>query len=166
MGREEDLQGILSRLETPTDSTAKIPTTIATMAEISSGDLRKVASSNPGHPISPIFGKAVETFPDEKKVVVERLDLMGILENREVIRNRNVDEKGQVTFEKELGRKLPGQAPVDSLSRAPKPSAEPATEEPPEPSAPEDTVSTRRKALNRSPEERTEKDKKKTPKKT
>lgn len=78
--------------------------------QVSAADLRLLVQSNPDHPSSAVYLKAVKVRPDEYPVNVVREDVLSILENRQVVSERADQElpDGSVVnvIVKKLGKTL------------------------------------------------------------
>lgn len=73
------------------------------------GKLRRLVASNPDHPKSAAFRKAVKGMVDDYPVVVEQIDLQAILENRDVLNTeeeRVIDDEKVIVHKKKLGAVL------------------------------------------------------------
>lgn len=51
---------------------------------ITAGKLRALCAKNPDHPLAKLKVKSVEGFPDNTNVVVERPDLLAIVDNKDI----------------------------------------------------------------------------------
>lgn len=77
----------------------------ADLLEVTVGELRELINRNPVHPISVVFGKGTQDYPDEHLVNIEKIDLLSMIENFEVIRHKRIIG-GVPTWVKEPGKSL------------------------------------------------------------
>lgn len=74
------------------------------------GEIKAALEVQPNHPAAKAFTKAIRGYGDDHRLYVEKADLQGLLDNREVVVNRSTeaDEFGTVSEvrEKSLGEKL------------------------------------------------------------
>lgn len=76
-----ELQGASA---TPGTEVAPLVVRSAENFPITAGQLRALAQKHAGHPLSAHFIKAAGTFPSNKRLVVERPDLIAMIEDKEV----------------------------------------------------------------------------------
>ena len=84
MDKNEALNKLEQRVTDGGDGTPKKPIIDAGQyVKVSVGDLRLAAISNPTHPTAAIYLTSVEDFDDDsREVVVDRIDLLSLLQNR------------------------------------------------------------------------------------
>lgn len=98
--------------------------------KLTAGELLTACDTQPDHPNAVIFRKAVRNFPPTKDVVVERVDLEALLDDKEVevktTIEDHVDERGNKTGDKvRVERKVLGRSRTPRTATPP--SAPPPT---------------------------------------
>ena len=103
MGRDvnEAVSNLLAQLEHQEPDNAYVE--VSEYIDVSVSDLRAACVNNASHPLATVFAQAVQTHPEGKKVSIDRVDLLGLLRNREVETYRLKD--GRHT--KRLGAEYP-----------------------------------------------------------
>ena len=89
--------------------------------KVTAGELRKAIAVNPDHPNAIAFSKGVASLPDDCKLGVEKEDILGLIEDRDV--HTDVVDGVQT---KRLGEPRTAKpSPKPTPTPAPKPDAKP-----------------------------------------
>lgn len=108
MDKNRDIAAdLLRRLEEP-EPDVTVKTELAEYVRISVRDIRGTCLANPTHPLSRVHLRAVHDLEDEAVQVMDRLDLLGLLHNREVIS----EPVRPGVYKKRLGEEYPAGSPV------------------------------------------------------
>lgn len=104
--------------EKPAQGNRHIKLNKAEMFPITCRELAAVIKKNPNHPSALAYTKAVQSNPMDEDLLIERVDLQALLDNREVVvttRTEMTDVEGiqvpQVVHEKVLGEVIKSTKP-------------------------------------------------------
>lgn len=78
--------------------------TVAETLKVTVGELKAAVKENPEHPKATVYNAATMGLSDKSIVVVEKADLQGLLEDKDVYPTRTV-ENGRVVVRKALAEK-------------------------------------------------------------
>lgn len=69
---------------------------------VTAGEIRAACEENPDHPNAEALLKGVRNFEDDKQVIVDKHDIQGLLENKQV-ETVDTPKDGDILREKKLG---------------------------------------------------------------
>jgi len=98
------LADLIARLESGADE-GPLPVRRFGGVRVSVEEVRHALAKHPNHPVAWVYARATEGLPGNEKVVVDKIDLLGLAKNH-VIRKRRVVIDGEVHLSKDLGASL------------------------------------------------------------
>jgi len=98
---QESPKELLARLLAGGNKSTGFRTIIAEIVETTAGQVRSVCSISPDHSLIPVLTKAVENYPDEQVVYLEKSTLQALQDGGRVVEVQVPGEKDP-TFRKEV----------------------------------------------------------------
>jgi len=103
----DDVKKVLEKLTLPPEAAIADRVTVMSASKLTVKDLKTMVESNPNHPASIVYAKAIKDYPDHHIMVVEDLDIEGIATNRVVYMEETyIREKNQFIRMKKLGDEI------------------------------------------------------------